>query len=135
MICQQGLEYIDLPKMGVPWVWHLTAFDNAPVLEIWRMWSTPSLPLFLDSLWSRVVVTVRFPLKDQIDLFKNYLYPFEWCAPPQKKPLKQLYKKIKWMKFPIISAYNNLTQFDMLLKSIIEYYLLQVYRFGILFVS
>ena len=32
---------------------------EAPVLEFWRMWSTPLLPLFPDPLWPRVVAPDR----------------------------------------------------------------------------
>ena len=40
---------------------------EAPDLEIWRMWSTPSLPLLLGSLWPRVVTPDRVLSMGQIE--------------------------------------------------------------------
>ena len=44
---------------------------KAPFLELWGMCSTPSLPLFLGSLWPRVVIPVRVPSMDQIELLNH----------------------------------------------------------------
>ena len=41
------------------------------MLELWRMRSTPSLPLFPDQLWPGVVVLVRVPSIGQIELFNH----------------------------------------------------------------
>ena len=44
----------------VSWVWHYTALDGeAPILEIWGVWSTFLLPLLLGPLWLGVVVPVK----------------------------------------------------------------------------
>ena len=40
---------------------------EAPILELWEMWSTPSLPLFVRALWSRVVIPVWVPSMSQIE--------------------------------------------------------------------
>ena len=54
------------------WIWHETVFDSeAPILELWEMWSTAfSLPLILRSL-TGVVVPVRVPPRSQIELFNH----------------------------------------------------------------
>ena len=63
----------------------------------------PSLPLFLGPLWSGMVVPVKVPSIDQIDLFKNYLYSIELCE-KEKTLKKQLQKNVnmnvQWMWFP-----------------------------------
>ena len=41
---------------------------EAPVLELWRMWSNPLLPLLSGPLWPGVVVPVRAPSMGQIDV-------------------------------------------------------------------
>ena len=48
--------------------------SKAPVLDIWGMWRTASLPLFRGPIWLSVVVPVQVPSIRQIDLFKNYSY-------------------------------------------------------------
>ena len=65
------------------------SFDGeAPVLEIWVVWSTPSLPLLPGPLRFGVLVPIG-----QFDLFKNCSY-FLNCE--EKKILKkQLHKKCK----------------------------------------
>ena len=63
-----------LQKKGVSWIWHLTAFDGAPVLGLWVEWSTPLLTLLLDPLWLLMVVPIRISSMGQIVLFKNYSY-------------------------------------------------------------
>ena len=53
----------------------LSAFNSeALVLELWCLWSTPSLPLLPGRLWPGVVVPIRVSSMDQIDPFENYLY-------------------------------------------------------------
>ena len=51
---------------------------EASVLELWGMWSSPSLPLLPGPLWPRVVVPVRVLSMVQIELFNHlvYLKPF-----------------------------------------------------------
>ena len=49
---------------------------KAPVLELWEMKSTPSLPLLIDSLSPIVVVPVTVLSMGQIKLF-NYLTVFK----------------------------------------------------------
>ena len=72
-------------------IWRKSEFDGeVPVLEIWRVWSTPSLPLLVCPFWSGVVVPLRVPSMDQIDLLKNYSYLI-WPCP--KKILFFFYKK------------------------------------------
>ena len=47
----------------------IALFDSeALVFEFWGIWSTPSLPLLLSSLWSGVVVVVRVSSMGQIEL-------------------------------------------------------------------
>ena len=55
---------------------------KAALLEIWGMWSTPSLPLLANSLWPGVVISVRVLSMSLIDWFKNYLYssPVRWSC-------------------------------------------------------
>ena len=46
--------------------------SEAPVQKIWKIWSTLFLPLLPGPLWTRVVVVpVRFPSMDQIELFNH----------------------------------------------------------------
>ena len=42
---------------------------EAPVLELWEMWSTPSLPLLPGPLFLEVVAHERFLSMGQIELF------------------------------------------------------------------
>ena len=44
-------------------------YDEAPVLEIWKMWSTLSLPLLPGLLWPRVVTPDRVLSMGYIELF------------------------------------------------------------------
>ena len=46
---------------------------QAPVLELWGMWSTSSFPLLSGSLKPRVVVPIRVPSMGQIELFNHLL--------------------------------------------------------------
>ena len=74
---RQDIEYTDCiscwevnptpAKKGAP------GYDTKlhPVLELWEMWNTSSLPLLSDPLWPGVVVPFRIP---SMDLFKNCLY-------------------------------------------------------------
>ena len=56
------------PFSHVSSVWHKTASDcEAPVSKLLGMWSTHSLP---GPLYFRVVVPVRVPSRNQIELFK-----------------------------------------------------------------
>ena len=69
---------------------------EAPVLNIWKVGITQSLPLLPGSLWPGMVVPVRNPSTDQIDMFKIYLYLIRPCAPHLKTNLKkQQHKKDK----------------------------------------
>ena len=43
--------------------------DEVPALEIWGMWSIPSLPLLPDLLWPRVGAPDRVQSMGQIELF------------------------------------------------------------------
>ena len=58
------LGYDSKPSDGEAWV-----------LEIWGMWSTPSLPL---PLWPGVVVPVRVSSMGQIEIFNHFLYLCKW---------------------------------------------------------
>ena len=61
----------------------LSSDDEALVLEIWRMWNTPSSLLIPVPLWPGVVVAVRVPSMGQIEkvnhslriIVFNYLKP------------------------------------------------------------
>ena len=55
---------------------------ETPVLELCRMWNTPSVRLHLSFLRPRVVITVRVLSDGQIELLNHLLYlkPFN-CAP------------------------------------------------------
>ena len=55
------------------WIWPKLSDSEAPVLKLWRMWSTPSLPLLLVQLWPRVVVPTRVPSMGQIEICNNFL--------------------------------------------------------------
>ena len=46
----------------------MTLKHLSKVLDIWGMWSTPTLPLLSDLLCPEVVVPVRIPFMDQIEL-------------------------------------------------------------------
>ena len=43
--------------------------DETPVLELWGMWSTPSLPLLTGPFWPGGVAPDRVLSMDQIKLF------------------------------------------------------------------
>ena len=45
--------------------------SETPVLDLWGMWSTPSLALLSGPLWLRVVVPVRVVVMNQIEIFNN----------------------------------------------------------------
>ena len=47
---------------------------EAPTLETWRMWSTPSLPMLPGSLWPGVLAPDRVLSMGQIELFNHLLY-------------------------------------------------------------
>ena len=47
----------------------MTSAGEAQVLELWGIWSTPSLPLLLGPLWSGVVAPERVLSMGQIELF------------------------------------------------------------------
>ena len=52
-----------------PNLWPETAsYVEAPVLGLWRMWSTNLLPLFPGPLYPGVIITVKVPAKGQIKL-------------------------------------------------------------------
>ena len=53
--------------------------DGEALQEIWGMWSTPSLPLLPGSLWPGMVVPVRIPFIDQIELCNHLLYHLTVC--------------------------------------------------------
>ena len=48
--------------------------DEAPVLDLWGMWSTPSLALLPGPTWHWVVIPVRVPSVGQIEQFNHLLY-------------------------------------------------------------
>ena len=50
-----------------------TSDGEAPVLELWEMWSTSLLPLLPGLLRPRVVVPLRVPSMVQIELFNLLL--------------------------------------------------------------
>ena len=68
---------VQVPSMDqieqVSSVWHKISSDSeVPVImELWRMWSTLSLPLLPGLLWPRVIVPVRVPSMGQIELFNH----------------------------------------------------------------
>ena len=79
----QYLEYADYIscsgiRLSQKWmfcIWLWCASDSeVPVLEIWRVWFTLSLPLLSGLLLPRLLVLVSVPFMGQIDLFENYLY-------------------------------------------------------------
>ena len=70
----------------------LTAsIGEAPVLELWGLWSTALLRLLADALWSEEVVAVGVPSYGQIDLFRNYSYLIESCG--NKNILKKIIRQ------------------------------------------
>ena len=78
LTCHRGFKYADcIPckKKWMSWVGYNTTCDGeAPVLEIWEVWSTFSLPLLPGPLWPGVVVTLKFLFIGEIELFENYIY-------------------------------------------------------------
>ena len=103
--CQQGLEEADCIlcrevrppsplKKRLSWAWQLHLMV---MLHFWRsegLCRILSLPLLPGWLWLGLVVPVKIPCMDQIDLFKKYLYLIGLYA---KKPCKkQLHKKCKY---------------------------------------
>ena len=72
-------------KQRVHRVWHSIAPDGEdPLLELRRMWSTTSLPLFLGPLLFELVVPVRVPSKSQTELFNPFqriiINYFKYCS-------------------------------------------------------
>ena len=47
------------------------------MLELWGMWSTPSLPLLPDPLWPRVIAPDRVLSMSQIELNSVIMFTFE----------------------------------------------------------
>ena len=68
---------------------------EAPVLNLWLMWSTPSLPLLQCPFWPELVVLVRVPSMSQTELF-NHLLCFE--------PFNCAFKKRYWIEFLILDT-------------------------------
>ena len=75
--CWWCLEYADYPllrgKTHLQKVYPsiaLNYFWQGLVLEIYIVWSSPSLPLLLRSLWLGVEVPVRFIFMCKLDMFK-----------------------------------------------------------------
>ena len=64
---------------------------KAPVLEIREVCCTPLMLLLLVTLWPRMVLYVRVPIMNQIDVFKDYSYLIGPCTPSssKKNPLKK----------------------------------------------
>ena len=52
--------------------------EASVLLELWEMWSTPSLPSFPVTLWLRFVAPDRFLSMDQIEL--NYIITQNWIV-------------------------------------------------------
>ena len=56
-----------------PWEWDKSAFHGeAPIWQIWRMWSTRLLLLFRGPFWSGVVVLINVLSMCWMYLFENY---------------------------------------------------------------
>ena len=63
------------PPKGVPRVWYWTESDgDVQVMAIWRLWITPSLPLFAGILWLGIIVPIVASSIHQADLFANCSY-------------------------------------------------------------
>ena len=59
------VEYTSLQRVS--------SYDTkpSPVLDIWGMWSTLSLPLLPDPLWSGVVVSIKVSYIVQLEQFDH----------------------------------------------------------------
>ena len=62
-----------------------------PILKLWGMWSTPSLLLLPGPLRFRVVVPVRVPSMDQIELFNHLLRIITICYLKQYSCVQIIY--------------------------------------------
>ena len=111
------------------WVRHETASDGKfPVVDLWRLWSTPLQALLQGSLWLRIIVPVRDPSMAQIDLFKNYSHSIE----PRAKKNHQMnnntkninikvqggargYRRRKWTQRHEFKSWTRLIAFHMAL--------------------
>ena len=49
------------------------SYSEVPILELWRICNTPSLPLLPVLLWPKVVVPVRVPLMVQMEICNHFL--------------------------------------------------------------
>ena len=75
-------------------------------MELWWMWSTPSLPLLPGPLWSRVVVPIKIISMGQIKLFIIYYTwnPLIVC----KRMCWGSYKSITYRPFVYKSYISNI---------------------------
>ena len=56
-------------------VWYKAEFGGeAPVHDIWGMWSTHLLPLLQGLLQSKVVVSIKVSAKDQMEVSNSHSY-------------------------------------------------------------
>ena len=99
---------------------------ETPDLEIWRIWSTPSLPLLSDPLWPGVVAPDRVPSMGQIDqtvykqmtnvklwLVEQYLKLFNCVQKRAQACLKMLSTKCVYKSYIIsISMYKEVLALD-----------------------
>ena len=75
----------------------MTLMGEAPVmLELWRMWSTPSLPLLPGSLWPRVVAPDRI----------LSIWRCPWCNG---------YRRRKWTRWHEFKSWTRLIAFHIAL--------------------
>ena len=96
-------------KIGSVPIWHWTASGGeAPILDIWEVWCTLSLPLLPCPLWIKVVIPVRFISINQIDLFQNDSYLIGLC---EKKHKKILPKNINLNTIPLHQYNQNRKSF------------------------
>ena len=88
-------------------------------LQFWGEWSSISVPLPQDPLWSRVVEAV----KGQINLFQNYLDSIGSCVKIKRKKnlfknnyLKDININVQWTRFPNLYALDNPKRVSMTLN-------------------
>ena len=78
-------------------------FDiKVPVLEFWRMWSSPSLQLLPGSLRPRVVVRVRASSMDKIEILDNF-----FCLKPLNCEQANVIEILVLERFNCVQQMNN----------------------------
>ena len=98
------------PKKVLSLVWHYTVFDSkAPVLEIWAVWCTSSLPLLPGSFWPRMVA-LHYHTNDYC--MRKTLIVIYWISLACILNLISLKKKQEFFQLVVVSTIVSVYHLD-----------------------